>query len=113
MSTRCKKPKSQKNLISEDECSIIEIEDKPQPKIKFKTKKYTDYSEVETDDLDLTTEDELSDDNVDISEYEPSEFESETSLDSEIEETYTGKAATMYTFLKDRSSEKNKKAGKV
>ena len=51
--------------------------------------------------MNLTTEDELSDNNEDISEYEPSEFKSDTSSDSEIEETYTGKAATMYTFLKD------------
>ena len=105
MSTRCKKPKSQKkkNSSSEDE-KIVEIEDKPQPqpqsKFKFKGKKYTDYSEAETDDLNLTTEDELSDDNADISEYEPSDFGSDTSFDSNIE-TYTGKATTMYTFLKD------------
>jgi len=103
MSTRCKKPKSQKkkNLSSDDECKITEIEDKTQPKFKFKAKKYSEYSEAETDDLNLTTEDELSDDNVDISEYEPSECGSDTSFDSEIEENYTGKAATMYTFLKD------------
>jgi hypothetical protein len=99
MSTRCKKPKSQKKNLSssEDEYKIIKIKDKPQCTFKSKAKKYTDYSEAETDDLNLTTEDELSDDNVDISEYELSEFRS----DSEIEETYTGKAATMYTFLTD------------
>ena len=40
-----------KNLSSEDE-----IEDKPQPKFKFRAKKYADYLEAETDDLNLTTE---------------------------------------------------------
>ena len=111
MSTRCKKPKSQtkKNLSSaEDEYKIIENEDKPQPKFKFKAKRYTDHSEAETDDLNLTAEDESSsDDNIDLSEYEPSEFGSDTSIDSKTEETYTGKAATMYTFLKDHPLCKN------
>ena len=103
MSTRCKKPKSKKkkNSSSEDEYKIIEVEEKPQPKFKFKAKKYSDYSEAETDDLNLTTEHELSDDNVDISEYEPSESGSDRSFDSEIEERYSGKATTMYAFLKD------------
>ena len=82
MSTRCKKPKSQKkkNLSSEDEYKIIENEDKPQTKFKFKVKKYTDYSEAETNDLDLTpdSKDELSDKN--ISEYEPSEFRLDSSF---------------------------------
>jgi hypothetical protein len=111
MSTRCKKPKSQKkkNLSSEDEYKINETEDKPHPKFKFKAKKYADYSEAETDDLNLTTEDELSDDNVDISEYEPTECGSDASFDSEIEENYTGKAATMYTFLKDHPLYKSHK----
>ena len=87
-----------KNSSSEDGYKIIEVEEKPQPKFKFKVKKYSDYSEAETDDLNLTTEDELSDDNVDISEYEPSEFGSDRSFDSE---SYSGKATTMYAFLKD------------
>ena len=102
MSTRCKIPKSKikKNLSSEDEYKVIEIKDKPQPKLKIKAKKYIDYSEAETDDLNITTEDESSDDNVNVSEYEPSEFESDTSFDYEIEETYTGKSSTMYSFLK-------------
>ena len=51
--------------------------------------------------MDLTTEDELFDDNVDILEYEPSECGSDASSDFEIEEKFTGKAATMYTFLTD------------
>ena len=103
MSTRCKKPKSskKKSLSSEDEYKIVEVKDKLQPKFKFKAKKYTNYSEAETDDLNLITEDELSDYSIDISEYEPSEFGSDTSFNYEIKETYTEKAATMYTFLKD------------
>ena len=98
-----KNHKSQKknNLSSEDDYKIIETEDKPQPKFKFKAKKYADYSKAETDDLNLTTEDELSDDNVDISEQELSECGSDASFSSDIEENQTGKAATMYTFLKD------------
>jgi hypothetical protein len=77
--------------------------------LNLKQKKYTDYSEAGTDDLNLGTEDELSDDNIDISEYKPSKFESDTSLDSEHEETYTGKAATMYTLLKDHLLRKTHK----
>jgi len=111
MSSRCKNPKSQKikNLSSEDEYKIIEIEDKPQPKFKIKAKIYwlfrswSRWLELNNRGWIIWY------DNVDISEYEPSEFGSDTSFESEIKESYTGKAATMYTFLKDHSLYKTHK----
>jgi hypothetical protein len=96
MATRCKKPKSKKkkNLNSEDELDHIEENKKYHFTFKPKTKKYAEYSEADTADLDLTTEEILSDDE-NISEYEF--YES----DSENEVTYTGKPSHLYSFLKD------------